>query len=173
MPRPRRRATSAVRLAAIAATALGVLLFAEWVSSRLVTQEQSIDEPGDGHAKNVTVVSKYAENLEPPSGRPSVWMFGNSHTYALPGLKQGEPLRAARSGISIDELSERFAAAHPGVPVDFYLMAYPNFLPFEMLTRAGHALYMGYRPKYVIIGLTWRNLARDSLPRHIGLPDLP
>jgi hypothetical protein len=42
------------------------------------------------------------------------------------------------------------------------LLAYPNFLPFEMLIRMGQFLEHGHRPKIVILGLTWRNLARDS-----------
>jgi hypothetical protein len=46
------------------------------------------------------------------------------------------------------------------------LVSYPNFLPFEMLTRVGHLLYAGHRPRVVVLGLTWRNIARDSQLRH-------
>jgi hypothetical protein len=34
-----------------------------------------------------------------------------------------------------------------------------------MLTRVGHLLHKGYRPEVVFIAITWRNVARDSLPR--------
>jgi len=42
----------------------------------------------------------------------------------------------------------------------------PNFLPVEMLLRVGHLLHSGHRPSVVVIGLTWRNIARDSEVRH-------
>jgi hypothetical protein len=81
-------------------------------------------------------------------------------------LTQGDPLRIDEQGILIDELDARVKSRHPEVRADFYLLAYPNFLPFEMLTRVGQLLYEGYRPTLVILGVTWRNIARDSQLRH-------
>jgi hypothetical protein len=95
-----------------------------------------------------------------------VWIVGNSQTYALPGLKQGDPLREDERGILVDELSAQFARSHPRLNADFFLLSYPNFLPFEMLTRVGQMLYEDYRPRIVILTVTWRNIARDSQLRH-------
>ena len=145
---------------------LSVLLLAEWASSRLVSEAPSATEPASRRADNVIIVLKDPAALPLPDGKPEVWLLGNSHTYSLPGLKPGDPLRTDEDGILIDELAARVAANHPDVQADFYLLSYPNFLPFEMLTRVGHLLDHGFRPKLVFLGLTWRNIARDSRPRH-------
>lgn len=96
-------------------------------------------------------------------GRRSLLLIGNSHTYALPGLRPGLPLRADPGSTLVDRLELRL---EPDPGVTFDRLSYPNFLPFEMLTRVAHLHTLGYRPRVVVLGLTWRNLARDSALRH-------
>ena len=154
------------RLVVVLTIGLLVLLLAEWASSRLVSEPTSASDTVSQRAENVIILPKDPAALPPDDGKPEVWLLGNSHTYSLPGLKQGDPLRTDEDGILIDELAARVAADQPDVHADFYLLAYPNFLPFEMLTRVGHLLDHGFHPKIVFLGLTWRNIARDSRPRH-------
>lgn len=155
------------RLLVIVGTALAVVALAEWASSRIVTPEAPAETTtGPQRPANVQFVPKSPAELPPPENKPSVWVIGNSHTYSLPGLKQGEPLRVDSAGILVDELAARYTQAHPNADANFYLLSYPNFLGFEMLTRVGDLLYHGYRPQIVFLGLTWRNIARDTQLRH-------
>jgi len=154
------------QLIVVLATAALVLLAAEWGSSRLVSEPKAEAPPEIKRPDNVTIILKDPTKLPPAKEEPSVWLFGNSHTYALPGLKQGDPLRTDADGILIDELAARVAKEYPDLRAGFYLLSYPNFLPFEILTRVGHLLHNGQRPTIVFMGLTWRNIARDSRLRH-------
>jgi hypothetical protein len=122
-----------------------------------------------GHARrppSIVVLPKAPGSLPDPRSGRSVLLIGNSHTFALPGLAKGEPLRPDPGVTLIDRLAAEVRARHPGADPTFYRLAYPNFLPFEMLVRVGQMLERGYRPDVVVVGLTWRNIARDSLPRH-------
>ena len=154
------------RLLVTIATAALVLMLAEWGSTRLVS-EAPADAAGETERQvNVVIVPKEPSQLPAAKDEPSVWLLGNSHTYALPGIAQGDPLRTEAKGILIEELAARVRQHSPDVGAEFYQLAYPNFLPFEMLTRVGHLLHHGNRPTVVFLGLTWRNIARDSQLRH-------
>lgn len=156
------------RLVVVIATAAAVVLLAEWGSAWLLSDAGALPDatPSTQRPENVTIIAKDPAALPAPQPDPSVWLLGNSHTYALPGLQRGQPLRPSQSGTIIDELADRFGSYHPQANVEFYQLAYPNFLPFEMLTRVGHLLYEKHRPTVVILGLTWRNIARDSQLRY-------
>ena len=139
---------------AVLASALLVLLLAEWASSRLASDVPGTSDAQSQRAENVVVLPKDPACVPPPNGKPEVWVVGNSHTYSLPGSRPGYPLRTDLDGVLIDELALRVAANYSYIHADFYLLAYPNFLPFEMLTRVGYLLDHGYRPKIVFLGLT-------------------
>ncbi len=99
------------------------------------------------------------------SDTPKLLLIGNSHTYALPGLHRGETLRDrswASRPVLIDDISAELRRREPTLMAACYALAYPNFLPYEMLTRVAHAYHHGFRPNIVVLGLTWRNIARDS-----------
>lgn len=159
-------ASGRARLIVVVTSAALVLLAAEWGSSRLISKPPAVVAPEIKRPDNVTIVLKDPAKLPPAVDEPSVWLFGNSHTYALPGLEQGDPLRTDADGILIDELAARVAQNYPDLRAGFYLLSYPNFLPFEILTRVGHLLHNKQRPTIVFLGLTWRNIARDSRLRH-------
>lgn len=92
---------------------------------------------------------------------PQLLVLGNSHTYTLPSPTAGRPMQIGGASILPDELARQIggaAAERNGT----YLLAYPNFLPYEMLTRTLQLRTLGYRPRVVVLGLTWRNVARDS-----------
>lgn len=115
-------------------------------------------------APNVHVLPKRPESLPPPpsSGR-QLLLMGNSHTFALPGLNKGDTLRPDPGVTLIDELAAGISQANPGAAQANYLrLALPNFLPVEMLAHYLHVLQRGYHPDVLVIGLTWRNVARDS-----------
>jgi len=111
---------------------------------------------------SISIVRNANRRPADPKKRPLVLLLGNSHTYALPGLNPGDPLRPDSGGILIDELAARIGAEHGRRDPVFVAMTCPNFLPFEMLTRVGDLLVHGYQPRIVVLGLTWRNVARDS-----------
>lgn len=119
--------------------------------------------PRGERAANVREIPNNVERLpRPEPARASLLLIGNSHTYALPGRVRGEPLRPDSGSTLIDELERRIAARLPRAKgAVFYRLAYPNFLPIEMLLRATQLLEAGYRPRVVVLGLTYRNVARD------------
>jgi hypothetical protein len=147
-------------------TATLVVISAEWGSSRLITAQAADATEQSDRPENVVICWKDPAKLPPVKEEPCVWLLGNSHTYALPGMKQGEPLRTDAQGILIDELATRVDQQVDPLRANYYLLAYPNFLPFEMLTRVGHLTHHNHRPTIVFVGLTWRNIARDSQLRH-------
>lgn len=84
---------------------------------------------------------------------PELLLLGNSHTYTLPSPTPGEPMVVRDRGILPDELGKKLGGV--------YLLSYPNFLPYEMLTRSVQLQSRNYRPRIVVLGLTWRNVARE------------
>jgi hypothetical protein len=118
-------------------------------------------------ASSVREIPNKVDRLPAPEpDRPSLLLIGNSHTYSLPGKTKGEPARADSGATLIDELGKRVAARlSPEAEPIFYRLAYPNLLPMEMLLRVGQLLHAGYRPELVVLGLTYRNVARDSRVR--------
>ncbi len=119
---------------------------------------------GSKRQDNVHVLPHEPDDVPAWLGAPRhALLIGNSHTYALPGLSAGRPLRPDPGSTLVDRMA---AHAPAGAGAHFDRLAYPNFLPFEMLTRVGQLDLLGYRPRLVIIGVTWRNLARDSALRH-------
>ena len=77
----------------VIATAALIVALAEWGSSRLVSEPIGDATEQIARPENVMIVLKDPPKLPAPKSRPSVWVLGNSHTYALPGIKQGDPLR--------------------------------------------------------------------------------
>lgn len=109
---------------------------------------------------------EFAQNAIPQPSRftgdgPQMFVLGNSHTYTLPSPTAGRPMKIGGVGILPDELSRKLGGTASGKQ-GVYLLAYPNFLPYEMLTRTVQLRSLGYRPRIVVLGLTWRNVARDS-----------
>jgi len=109
--------------------------------------------------------------LNPPSPPPppQLLLMGNSHTFTLPGIKRGQGLRVdalSHCRFLLDELADRLDRKHPKSLGSYYLLAYPNFLPYEMLTCVSQLYQRGYQPDVAAIGITWRNIARDSQLRH-------
>lgn len=141
--------------------ALGVVAGLDSIGASWVRGDSVELTPDVARAENVVIIENTPERLPPPRPGPSVILVGNSHTYALPALERGRPLRPDPGVTLIDEL-----AGEVGGDATFYRLAYPNFLPFEMLTRVAQMYDHGYRPDVVVIGLTWRNIARDSALRY-------
>jgi hypothetical protein len=127
--------------------------------ARRLTRGTAELETDVARAANVHVFAKNADDLPPwqPDAKHVV-LIGNSHTYALPGLHPGEPLRPDPGKSLVDEIARR---ADPSERAQFHRLAYPNMLPFEMLVRALQLDAVGMKPDVVVIGLTWRNIARD------------
>jgi hypothetical protein len=141
MTEPVKSAGGRAQLIVVVTTAVLVLVVAEWASSRLIGERPPEVAREIKRPDNVTIVLKDPAKLPLVVDEPTVWLFGNSHTYALPGLKQGDPLRTDAEGILIDELAASVAETYPDLRAGFYLLAYPNFLPFEILSRVGHLLH--------------------------------
>ncbi len=77
---------------------------------------------------------------------PTLLLVGNSHTYALPGLHRGDSLRDrswASRPVLIDDISAELRRRQPDSTTTCYALAYPNFLPYEMLTRVLTPITMG------------------------------
>src|SRR5438105_3644145 len=103
------------RLLVTIATAALVLMLAEWGSTRLVS-ESPADAAGETERQvNVVIVPKEPGQLPAAKAEPSVWLLGNSHTYALPGIAQGDALRTEAKGILIEELAARVRQHLPDV----------------------------------------------------------
>jgi hypothetical protein len=96
---------------------------------------------------------------------PVVLLMGNSHTYAVPGMDPSASMQVDQEDIFIKGVEERFRQEPSHRKVQFHLIARPNFLPLEMLIRAERMYLDGEAPRVVILGLTWRNIARDSQVR--------
>jgi hypothetical protein len=157
------------RLLTVIGVAALVVTAGDWASAYFLS-DLANNESGPVHAAiNVTVLSKEPSNLPATyESKASVLLIGNSHTYALPGLRNGEPLRPIEGRTLTYDVAELVSAHYPSrkEQVQFYRLSYPNFLPFEMLTRVGHLLYSHRKPSIVVVGLTWRNIARDTETRY-------
>jgi hypothetical protein len=146
------------------ATAVVTLVAAEFVIRQRVSHSGAAIMPDPAAATFVD----FARRAYPPpqpnaSSRPLVLLIGNSHTYVLPSLKPGEAMTVGGTGTLPDELAKRLDRGGEGPRVG--LLAYPNFLPWEMFVRCVQLDLYGYRPGVVILGLTTRNLARDTALR--------
>ena len=122
---------------------------------------------------------RWSPICRPPRTTRSVWILGNSQTYTVASRTPGVPLEDRAAGIAIDELAACVDREYPETHANFYLLAYPNFLPFEMLTRVGHLLasrsstqgglsgahLAQHRPRFAIAA---RSLS--GLSRHRRLP---
>jgi hypothetical protein len=102
--------------------------------------------------------------VAPIEGRPQVLVLGNSHLYSLPSPTPGHAMRVAQRGILPDLIGAELSERRRDSP-QVYLLAYPNFVPYEMFTRWVGLRQSGFRPDTVVLGLTWRNVARDSALR--------
>ena len=111
----------------------------------------------------VEFIPKDVESLPKPTTNPAQFLLvGNSHTYTLPGRKRGDDWRLLDGPVLPDDVATDLRQVHPEIAAQHYLLSYPNFLPYEMLVRVTHLLHRGYRPRAVIVGITFRNVARDS-----------
>jgi hypothetical protein len=144
-----------------------VALSAELLARRIVAVPAD-EQPVQHRAENVVAVSKNPANLpKRPVGKTSLFLAGNSHTYTLPGLKRGDPLRSDPGVTLIDDLAKEVSEAHPPrANATYYRVSNPNFLPFEMLTHFSYLFHHGYVPDVAIVGFTFRNIARDTALRH-------
>jgi hypothetical protein len=150
-------------LIVVALTALTVVATFEILARRYLAPGGEIAYE---RGKNVQFLPKHASNVpQPVKDRPELLLVGNSHTYTLPGIKRGDGWRMTEGPVLPDCLAADLAAKHPELNPQHYLLAYPNFLPYEMLVRIGQLFHHGYRPRAVIIGLTYRNIARGVKPR--------
>ena len=154
-----------IRLVAVATAAVVTVTVANWRAAVYLAPSDERNEPLLNRPDRIQFLAHDPTNLAPPLPPPQLLLIGNSHTYTLPGLNRGQGLRIgamASRRILLDELMGRIEQAHPKPFGSYYLLAYPNFLPYEMLTRVAQLYQYGYRPDLVIVGITWRNVARDS-----------
>jgi hypothetical protein len=146
-------------------TLVSLCLLGEVISSSLVKNIEAEQKNLSNRRRDVVVMSKLSNDLPTvDTTKSNLLLIGNSHTYALPSLEKGFPLRPDPGATLIDELSADIINQNPKLngKVNYYRLSYPNFLPYEILSRVGHLLYHGHRPKVVVFGLTWRNIARDT-----------
>ncbi len=97
---------------------------------------------------------------------PVILLMGNSHTYAMPGMDPSSTMQIDCDDIFIKRVADRIRQGSIRPVAQFHLIARPNLLPFEMLIRAERMYLDGEAPRLVILGLTWRNIARDSQVRN-------
>lgn len=134
--------------------------------ARSVTDPLTVSERPRSRAPNVDEFSKSPEIAPAHTGAAEVWLLGNSHTYALPGRRRGDPLLDDPGVTLIDRVAAETAAVTPaGRDARYLRLSYPNFLPVEMLIRVAHALEHGPAPRVVIVGVSYRNVAKDTAVR--------
>jgi len=158
-----------IRLIAVAVATVLTVAAANWRATAYLSPLNGASEPLLKRPDRVQFLPHDPLNLPPPLPPPEFLLLGNSHTYMLPGVNRGQGLRVEAMNsrrILLDELMVRLEQAHPEPVGSYYLLAYPNFLPYEMLTRVAQLYQHGYRPNLVVIGITWRNVARDSQLRY-------
>jgi hypothetical protein len=136
-----------------------------WVESALASV--ALDEAVEvKRAPNVVVLSKDVSVVPSPRPGPSLLLMGNSHTYALPGLTKGASMRNDPGDTLVDRLAAELTREHfDRENATFYRASNPNLLPFEMLTRVAWLHERGLVPRVWVVGLTWRNVARDTALR--------
>lgn len=115
----------------------------------------------EAHKPNIVILPNQPSALPAPTeGPPMVLLVGNSHTYALPGLHRGDELRPDVGVTLVDELANRVDPMIAPGTVRYYRLAYPNFVPLEIITRVGQMLAAGYKPTVFVYGWSWANLGR-------------
>jgi hypothetical protein len=125
---------------------------------------QTADENATRRDRHCVIEFKRAS--PPPRGDgPRALVVGNSHTYAIPGRTPDEPLRVDSESIFLEQLSGQVQSRAGLEGWRFHLVARPNFLPTEMLIRIGKLLVDEPTPRVLILGVTWRNIARDITVR--------
>ena len=150
-------ATSAVAVATLVAIDLGWSHQLGRAESATVVSTREAD---------VVILSHDPANDPTPEPGASLLLVGNSHTYALPGLARGQILRGDPGSTLIDELERELVAQNPRrKAATFYRLANPNLLPIEMLVRVAALQQRGLSPSVTVVGLTWRNVARDASMR--------
>jgi hypothetical protein len=157
-----------IRLIAVAIAAVATVAIANWRATVYLAPASEVGEPALHRPDRIRFFAHDPSSLPAPLSPPQFLLMGNSHTYTLTGLHRGEGLRIGAMWsrrVLLDDLVE---CLEPGKLEfgSYYALAYPNFLPYEMLTRAAQLYLHGYRPDLVVIGLTWRNIARDSRLRY-------
>jgi hypothetical protein len=146
-------------------TLMSVCLLGEIISSYLLRNIEAEQTNLSNRSSDIIVIPRHPNNLPTAdTTKSNLLLIGNSHTYALPSLEKGFPLRPDPGATLIDELAFNIKTQNqqPDGKANYYRLSYPNFLPNEILTRVGHLLYHQHRPKVVVFGLTWRNIARDT-----------
>ena len=123
-------------------------------------------QPIETHSTRQVLLDSAPKDFpRPEPGTPSLWIVGNSHVFGLPGIKKGDPLRLEVNGALVDELSSRIDDHRQSHDVLYYRLAYPNYLPFEMLISIARLRQLDHHPRVVVLGLSWTNLARSRDPR--------
>ena len=150
------RRSAAVTLACMAATIAAANF---WTGREFRTPVAASVAPSP--VTSFVTLDRAADPPPPPfvGEGPALLLLGNSHTYTLPSPTPGEPMVVRDRGILPDELGKKLGGNAPVGGV--YLLSYPNFLPYEMLTRSVQLQAQNYRPRIVVLGLTWRNVARE------------
>ena len=153
-----------IRLCLAISAAIAVIVVAERQASTMLAQPScaALDRP-----EAVQFFHRTPSAFPPIRKTPTLLLVGNSHTYALPGLHRGDSFLRDRSWASrpvlIDDISAELGCRQPDSTTTCYALAYPNFLPYEMLTTAWLTpITMGSVRMSSCSGLTWRNIARDS-----------
>lgn len=159
------RTRELARFAVVLAAAGVTLAAGELTADRLVRDAVAKKRPADLRAPHVLVLPDAGRALPPaPPGEPFVLLLGNSHTYALPSLEKGRPL-ILDPGVTLVDRLEAGVREETQRAIRHVRLSYPNFLPLEMLARVGYLLGHGYDPAVVVLGVTYRNIARDTEPR--------
>lgn len=143
--------------------ALLVLILAEVGARSLVATEMPARSIS---TDTVTELPKSADKLPLTLESDAVLLIGNSHTYALPGLAPGDCMRKEEGRTLAYELARRLDCGRGSDKVDVIRLSYPNFNAVEILIRVAQLLRVGMKPRSVVLGLTWRNIARDASVRH-------
>ena len=153
-----------MRLTMIVVVASATIAIANWGAKAYLASSEWT-EPPLVRSDRIQFLPHDTAKLPAPLPAPQLLLIGNSHTYTLPGLHRGEGLRIGASvsrRILLDELADRLQRRYPTPVGSYTMLSYPNFLPYEMLTRVVQLYEHGYRPSLTVIGITWRNVARDS-----------
>jgi hypothetical protein len=156
-----------VRLLAIVGFAMATIAIANHCASKYLASNELTETPLK-RSDRIQFLPHDPANLPPPLPPPQLLLIGNSHTYTLPGLNRSQGLRIGAMvsrRILLDELAARLDEANPKTIGSFSQLAYPNFLPYEMLTRVAQLYQHSYKPRLTVIGITWRNVAHDSQVR--------
>ena len=149
-------------LATSVLVAAAVLAGGEMAARRyLVTFRESFEKPYVS-SERVQFVTDDMVTAPPPPDLPELLVIGNSHTYGRPGRQRGDPVQLNGGQVLPHDLWLGLRDSHPDLRLDCVLLSYPNFLPYEMLIRTAQLLQSGHRPRVVVLGISFRNIERDS-----------